>query len=772
MREDGLLERLYEEGIGLKALNGWVSRIVGQIAHRYPHMKIFEVGAGTGGVTSYILPQLGTSFTSYTYTDISSGYFEIASKRFQKFNNRMLFKTFDMEADPTTQDFTPGTYDLVVASNVLHASGRMHDVMQNIRKLLKPGGFLVALEFSNNEHVRLSVSFPFVGLPGWWAGADEDRPLGPGLPLNSWDTLLKDCGFSGIDTTTPDHDLLPMCVFVSQAVDERVTLLREPCTPESWKATENKPVFVIAGHGNPVGDEVVKLLKTPYPDLVTIPSVENIKEVEISSDASIVCLTELEDPYLRDFSEAKLDALKALWNTSANILWISRGAKAHEPYSYMMLGLRRCLENEYEGTKFNILDFDHLDSSTPETIVQELQRMILARSVFGLENIKQKSDLLWSIESEVFIEHGREMITRLYSDEERNERYNAEKRNVVKEMKMEDGAVEMVHTGESITFKTVSPLKITDDILGEKEDFTPMYSLAHPLRLDLHNSSMLYLGTDHHGRRAIALSNSTTLPIQTASVPLPNALQGEPAEILLTIAAQFIAGRIKKSSPAGSKIAVHDAHPALKGAIKRLPGMRVVFTASRSDFADGETILLQPNRPVEFKQKKALQEARMLFDFSSGLNAAMKALVGRMCTIMTKEHFLGTGVQGIAEDYTDELLAAVDLLSTSEITFYEPAVIPINALPQTLPSDVFTVLNFTAAPIPVSVQPIDEGRLFRDDGTYFLVGLTGDIGQSLCQWMVEHGAKHVVLASRNPKVSEKYIDAMAELGADVRIVAL
>ena len=44
MTKDKLLFRFYEEGIGLNAANWWLAKMAKQIAHRYPHMKILEVG--------------------------------------------------------------------------------------------------------------------------------------------------------------------------------------------------------------------------------------------------------------------------------------------------------------------------------------------------------------------------------------------------------------------------------------------------------------------------------------------------------------------------------------------------------------------------------------------------------------------------------------------------------------------------------------------------------------------------------------------------------
>lgn len=45
--------------------------------------------------------------------------------------------------------------------------------------------------------------------------------------------------------------------------------------------------------------------------------------------------------------------------------------------------------------------------------------------------------------------------------------------------------------------------------------------------------------------------------------------------------------------------------------------------------------------------------------------------------------------------------------------------------------------------------------------------MTGDVGISVAAWMVEHGARNVVLGSRNPRVPEGVIEFMSQKGANL-----
>lgn len=44
MTKDGLLDRFYEVGMGLKEVSYFLGQTVKQIVHRYPRMKMLEIG--------------------------------------------------------------------------------------------------------------------------------------------------------------------------------------------------------------------------------------------------------------------------------------------------------------------------------------------------------------------------------------------------------------------------------------------------------------------------------------------------------------------------------------------------------------------------------------------------------------------------------------------------------------------------------------------------------------------------------------------------------
>lgn len=115
--EDEVLNRLYD----FMQYSEYTA-FLDLVAHRKPNIKILEIGAGTGGTTNTVLPVLKSAYGertyfSYTYTDISSGFFVQAKERFKEFA-AVDYAILDISKDPIDQGFTAESFDLIIACNV------------------------------------------------------------------------------------------------------------------------------------------------------------------------------------------------------------------------------------------------------------------------------------------------------------------------------------------------------------------------------------------------------------------------------------------------------------------------------------------------------------------------------------------------------------------------------------------------------------------------------------------------------------------------------
>lgn len=69
--------------------------------------------------------------------------------------------------------------------------------------------------------------------------------------------------------------------------------------------------------------------------------------------------------------------------------------------------------------------------------------------------------------------------------------------------------------------------------------------------------------------------------------------------------------------------------------------------------------------------------------------------------------------------------------------------------------------------LSVRVETASSIIYLSKDKTYLLAGVTGDLGRPVCRWMTTRGARHVILTSRSPNISPRWLGAMAALGAKV-----
>lgn len=84
-----------------------------------------------------------------------------------------------------------------------------------------------------------------------------------------------------------------------------------------------------------------------------------------------------------------------------------------------------------------------------------------------------------------------------------------------------------------------------------------------------------------------------------------------------------------------------------------------------------------------------------------------------------------------------------------------------------------TIIDWCATDeVALRVNPVDTTGMFSANKTYLLVGLTGDVGMSICDFMVQNGARHIVVTSRNPKVDPVVVHQLHRQGAELRAIPL
>ena len=208
---------LYLKSPVARAANRMLGDAVAALLEKLPEdrrLRVLEVGAGTGAGTSAVLPELPVGRFDYTYTDISAGFFAEAEGRFGGSDGSIEYRVLDIEKDPIEQGFDLHGYDLVIASNVLHATRYLNETLAHCRVLLAPSGQLVAAENLCGQGWQ---DLTFGQLDGWWRFADDYRTHHALASPAIWRQALGDAGFGEVEvlgeggpdaTSAPDRGVI------------------------------------------------------------------------------------------------------------------------------------------------------------------------------------------------------------------------------------------------------------------------------------------------------------------------------------------------------------------------------------------------------------------------------------------------------------------------------------------------------------------------------------------------------------------------------------
>lgn len=399
MVEEGRLDAYYRENTRFDRNYRAATKYFDLLAHKNPHLKILEIGAGTGGATLPIMEAIGgrdaelPRLTNWHFTDISSSFFDASKEKLERWNNLISYAKLDIEADPLKQGFEAESYDVVVAANVLHATKSIHQTLSNVRKLLKRGGRLVLIELTRE---RMTTSTIFGTLPGWWAGAEDGRQKGPTLTEEEWDRKLKEVGFSGLgaavwdSSTESEHQGSMM---VSQAVENELVV-------------NNPGVLLI--HDGSLPWNIRKHMTARVSDkCATTVDVQTLVSADPTGKLCIV-LYEAIRPFLSDPSPEEFEATKRIFTSAAGIMWVTRGAKmsSTNPASNLITGLTRTVRSEYGSISIVLFDLDP-DQPFPSTAAADTVSDLF-ESHFGTN-----AQLLDDMDFEYIQRSGRIMIPRM-----------------------------------------------------------------------------------------------------------------------------------------------------------------------------------------------------------------------------------------------------------------------------------------------------------------------------------------------------------------------
>ena len=805
MLKDNLLYRLYAEDASMRCY-AHLTTFFKSLTYKNPNLAALEIGGGTAGATLPLLSSLSTDgrsvpFSSYDFTDVSSGFFDKARETLGAFGESLAYKVLDINKDPQEQGFKQGSYDVIIASNVLHIPQSVQQTLSYARGLLKPGGRLVMV-----ETIR---TVPFLNtiygiLPAWWSGVNHGRCDSPLLGVEQWQEELRASGFGDIEKIGYDFEepIRRCAMFVAQAI--------EPEMPKSGLQLDIIPtVAAQLTYPELIADLQGELSTDGYDT-----SIRTLSQEGIAADKIYVIIDDGERPLLQKPEHNAFSAIAALMNKAKNVLWISLSKQSsYIAESSLFIGFARVARTEHRDLRLLTVDarLNHDESD-----LVKLTQKILARS---FNNSTSKN-----VELEYEYRDGHLMIPRLVPLEPINESIRCLKtlpqpkatamRQLQYATKLEIGTTGVLDTLRWIPDTDVKEELDAAEVEIEVETFGLNFKDV-ALALGQHKSSSSMMGEFagivkqvgntfqtrfRPGDRVYGFGSNPYAPIanvngnliqrvpgslsfeQAASVPVNFTtayyalveVAGLEADQTVLISASSSGGidqaAIKVAKSIGAQVFVTvnnivekdllineydipDEHifstrsSNLKTGIHRLTnnqGVDVVLSCSNGQLLQD---IHQCVAPFGTLAEVGRLDKTALLELPD--NSVTFATIDIAHLAKTRPQKINKILTKVTDLFMDGSLSATKF-TTIPISNIEEAFRSVQGKQQTGK----IVLNIQEDSL-VKVLPKPATLQFGEHSTYIIAGGLGGLGYEICRWMGEHGAKHIVLLSRRALSSEQ-----------------
>lgn len=749
--------------------------LVKQISFKYRNPKVLEIGTGRGLCAQAVLGALADNFTSYTCTDITSTHFDDVRSLFADAQtDKMTFKTLDLEESPTDQGFVAGYYDMIVASNALHDTPELEEMLKHVRSLLRPGGYLAFLEPTKGDSLTLALGGCLH--PGWFAGIEEGRQHSPLAAQKTWDNALREAGFTGIDTATSEENTfaVPFSVICSRATTKEMDIVQDPLAhakQESLKAN----LLIIGGRTLQTSHLARGLIKTLTPyfdDVIQAETLLDVDDETLATKPTTICFTELDEPVFNPFSEEKYKAMVKVCDKLQTMLWITVGSRGENPYMSMMVAVGRCLEGEMPHLRLQFLNFDGNDRPTPNVLAHHLLQLHLTRNFSG--EVSKVGEPLFTLERELTIQNGTLLIPRYLHVEDLNSRLNSDRRLITQSVDPSSTVVELGTSSSCYKLFERPQPSAGDDLIKVQVSKASLNAVKYG------NAGYLYiiLGQVKTGKKVVALSesNQSIISVPKSYVVEVEVVDGHESDVLLRIVDELLALAVITST--SGSVLVHGSHPALATSLSNLAaerGKALAMTSTSPTITSAK--LIHTSSPDRALAGTIPRNLSLWVDLSnnaesSTISARFQKLLPASCDSRNMSHFCKSKTLKVDTIDTAILTEATEraMLSAEQVHEHAPVITASAMLSHGFQPPGLQIVDWKAdVSLPVAVIPADESMQFRSDRTYFLVGLTGELGLQMTKWMVSRGARHLALSSRNPKVDPQWLEFVQSQGASIRM---
>lgn len=723
---------------------------------------------------------MDAAFASYTYTDPADFMIDSAREKFEKYQARMAFRILDIEKDLTEQGYGKDTYDLIVASLALYATKDLEATLLNVRRLLKPGGFLVLLELTEPTVMRFSLILG--GLPGWWRG-QGGRTVSPCVPIDKWGELMIRSGFSGIDASVPHRpDLsIPFSVMVTQAVNDCVSFLRNPLM-QNHQSLDLEKLTIIGGKTDRTATiitDITNAVSRHYKAIEVFASLDDIIPGELPPMGTVLCLAELDEHAFVSMTPIKLRSLQELFTQCKNVLWVGYGAQGENPFAHMFTGVQRTLAMEMNHLQIQFLNLHSFDDAKGDLITIKLLNL-QAADIWNQDG--RMNEILWYTEPQMTLRKGKTLIPRFRPNPERNDRYNSSKRLIIRTVDRNDSAVTIRPSGNGYEVLEKSPPG--SSFLVDQFEIEVTNSLLRSVMITETDRLFLVTGKDpHDGSKVVALSETLDSRIRVPRSWVIKCGHSDDQAVcsMLSLYDHFLAQSIIRKTHPGKTLAVLDAEFSMSAVLTQYAtqqGVKLVLFTTKESFCSWPWVHIHRHSTCRELISKVPDDIALFFNAGGEEQfvSILKDILPIDCFFENEKGLTGEETRFSSLSAMDQVVSQLRTTWTRAHSDQTPVNVQrfgnfglrdlIQVQQVSVPQ---SIISWDGLRLPVQVRAATKTVKFAKDKTYWLVGLTGGLGLSLCKWMARQGARYIALSSRNPNVDDNWVRGMAKNGCTVRV---
>ncbi|KAL2021874.1 hypothetical protein VTK56DRAFT_6469 [Thermocarpiscus australiensis] len=775
-----VLSAIVEEAHQVVEFQKHVTRVVRQIFHKYARMNVLGLTDPELGLSEPIITGLGDSFLSYRVGAEPEETVESRVLLSDSLREKVKVDKLDLAANEPEQG---PPYDLVLLDTSLIENQNMAAALHALRRMMRPGGFLILVHDSRN---------PLKDRLWEYAGVPQNKTA-IGSP-NDWPHLLDQCGFGQSMRNSHQHYPPGFSLIIRQAQSQEKALLLHPL--QHSKHLRLADWLLVVGGTNTqtslISSGVCSALAARCGSIHATEALESLDPATVSSFSAAILLNDVDKPVLATMTKQHTDVLRALFRPDMSVLWVTKDARFSNPDNAASLGFTRTIAAETPGLALQVLDLDSLDGpQAVPAVVETFARLRMQAVVGGSGGTKP----LWINEPEVHLEKGRRVVPRLLPWKEANDRVNAARRVVSK-------VVNTLHNPANIVPAQSEDSSVLYEVKVQNTGVLSHGSTGHPKiqvnystveAVDIEGSCSAYLCIGRNsetGGTQVALSKTNASYVEVPRTCVSNIENGSLNQLVfLAHLVRYLAALTIADSVQGQAVLLVEPDRMFEDCVKdvlanRGVQVRICSTDETRRRLSPGTVYLHPAAPR--REVKALfpPDGAWVIDMlprSSKLSEILVQSLPDNCWYISRSEFLTAESRGSYENpmVVESVWEQAVSLTLAKIGDWqadlESTVISVPDLLQSkAPVLPFQIVDWRAERcVSQLVKPLAGTQMLDPTKTYVLIGMSRDFGQSLCALFVEQGARTIVLASRNPPArSPMWQTELLSRGITIRFEAL